>query len=138
MEDLPLSGLLLVGLLGAGVVFCCWCIQWSLAVMEATCFSSSQIQFVLVACEESIAFSICSTCRDSCRISWWSESVRATPKLGFWAVVSAGGIAVCFCNVVFEGVCKPEGPGGGVDHWEVGGGDPTESEALKPKESRGY
>jgi hypothetical protein len=67
--DLPLSGLLPVGLLGARVVFCCWCIQWSLAVMEATCFSSSWIRFVLVACEESMAFSMCSTCRDSCRIS---------------------------------------------------------------------
>jgi hypothetical protein len=67
-EDLPLLGLLPVGLLGAGVVFCCWHIWWSLVVMEATCFSSSWIRFVLVACEESMAFSICSTCRESCRI----------------------------------------------------------------------
>jgi hypothetical protein len=63
--------------------------------------------------------------------------VRVTPKLGFRAVVSAGGIAVHFCDTVFKGVCEPEGPGVGVDHWEVGGGDPMESEAPKPKESRG-
>jgi hypothetical protein len=105
--------------------------------MEATCFSSSRIQFVLVACEESMAFSMRSTCRESCRISWQSESARATPKLGFWVAVSAGWIAVCFCDAAFEGVCEPEGLGAGVDHWEVGGGDPTESEVLKPKESRG-
>jgi hypothetical protein len=35
------------------------------------------------------------------------------------------------------GVCEPEGLGAGVDRWEVGGGDPTESEAPKTKESRG-
>jgi hypothetical protein len=59
-----------VGLLGAGVVFCCWCIRWSSAMIEATCFSSSRIRFMLVACEESMAFSMHSTCRDSCRIGW--------------------------------------------------------------------
>jgi hypothetical protein len=64
--------------------------------------------------------------------------VRATLKLGFWAAVSAGGIAGCFHDAAFEGVCEPEGPGAGVDHWEVGGGEPTESEAPKPKESRGH
>jgi hypothetical protein len=48
-----------------------------------------------------------------------------------------GGIAEPFRDAVFEGVCEPEGPGAGVDRWEVGGGDPTESEAPKPKESRG-
>jgi hypothetical protein len=69
MEDLPLSGLLPVSLLGARVAFCCWHARWSLVVMDATCFSSSQIWFVLVACEESRAFSICSTCRDNCRMS---------------------------------------------------------------------
>jgi hypothetical protein len=69
VEDLPLSGLLPVGLLGAGVVFCYWCIRWSLLVMDATCFSSSWIGFVLVACEESMAFSMRLTCRESCRIS---------------------------------------------------------------------
>jgi hypothetical protein len=138
MEDLPLSGLLPVGLLGAGVVFCCWHIWWSSAVMEATCFSSSQIQFVLVACEESMAFSMHSTCRESCRIGWQSESGRVTAKLGFWVVVSAGGMAVRLCDAWLVGVCEPEGLGVGVDHWEVGGGDPTESEAPKPKESRGY
>jgi hypothetical protein len=37
--------------------------------MEATYCSSSWIQFVLVACEESRAFSIHSSYRDSCRIS---------------------------------------------------------------------
>jgi hypothetical protein len=105
--------------------------------MDATYFSISRIRFVLVACEESNAFSMRSTCRDSCRISWRSESVMATPKLGFQAAVSAGGIAVRFCDAAFEGVCEPEGPGAGVDRWDVGGGDPTESEALKPKESRG-
>jgi hypothetical protein len=63
--------------------------------------------------------------------------VRAIPKLGFQVAVSAGGIAVHFCDTAFEGVCEPEGLGAGVDHWEVGGGDPTESEAPKPKESRG-
>jgi hypothetical protein len=42
-----------------------------------------------------------------------------------------------FRDVAFEGVCEPEGLGAGVDRWEVGGGDPTESEAPKPKESRG-
>jgi hypothetical protein len=68
VEDLPLSGLLQVGLLGAGVAFCYWCIWWSSAVMEATCFSSSRIRFVLVACEESMAFSMRSTCRESCKI----------------------------------------------------------------------
>jgi hypothetical protein len=59
-------------------------------------------------------------------------------KLGFRVAVSAGGMAGYFCDAVFEGVCQPEGPGAGVDHWEVGGGDPTQSEALKPKQSRGY
>jgi hypothetical protein len=92
---------------------------------------------VLVACAESRAFSMRSTCRDSCRISWESESARAIPKLGFRAAVSAGGIAVRFRDAAFEGVCEAEGPGAGVVHWEVGGGDPTESEAPKPKESRG-
>jgi hypothetical protein len=37
-------------------------------VIEATCFSSSRIWFVLGACEESKAFSICLTGRESCRI----------------------------------------------------------------------
>jgi hypothetical protein len=69
MEDLPLSGLLPVALLGAGVAFSCWRVWWSSAVMEATCFSSSWIRFVLVACEESMAFSMDSTCRESCRIT---------------------------------------------------------------------
>jgi hypothetical protein len=59
-------------------------------------------------------------------------------KLGFQAAVSVGGIAVHLHNVAFNGVCEPAGLGAGVDHWEVGGGDPTESEALKPKESRGH
>jgi hypothetical protein len=68
-EDLPLSGLMPVVLLGAGVAFCCWHVWWSSVVMEATCFSSSQIQFVLVACKESMAFSMHSTCRESCMIS---------------------------------------------------------------------
>jgi hypothetical protein len=45
---------------------------------------------------------------------------------------------VHFRDAAFEGVCEPGGPGAGVDHWEVGGGDPTESEAPKPKESRGH
>jgi hypothetical protein len=44
---------------------------------------------------------------------------------------------VHFRDAAFEGVCEPEGPRAGVDRWEVGGGDPTESEAPKPKESRG-
>jgi hypothetical protein len=44
---------------------------------------------------------------------------------------------VCFRDTVFKGVCKPEGPGAGVDHWDIGGGDPTESEIPKPKELRG-
>jgi hypothetical protein len=105
--------------------------------MEATYFSRSRIRFVLVACEESMAFSMRSTCRESCRISCRSESARATPKLGFRAAVSVGGIAVRFRDAAFEGVCEPEGLGAGVDRCEVGGGDPTESEALKPKESRG-
>jgi hypothetical protein len=48
-----------------------------------------------------------------------------------------GGIAGRFRGTAFEGVCEPEGPGAGVDRCEVGGGDPTESEAPKPKESRG-
>jgi hypothetical protein len=59
-----------------------------------------------------------------------------TPKLGFRAAVSAEEMAVCFRHTVFEGVCKPDGLGIGVEYWEVGGGDPTESEAPKPKESR--
>jgi hypothetical protein len=88
--------------------------------MEATCFSSLQIQFVLVACEDIRAFSICLTCRDNCRISWWSESVRATLNLGFWAVVSVGGIVGHFHVIAFEDVCEPEGLGVGVNHWEVG------------------
>jgi hypothetical protein len=107
-------------------------------VIEATCFSSSQIWFVLVACEDSITFSIRSTCRESCRISWWSELAITVPKLGFRVAVSVGGMVVCFRDAAFEGVCEPEGLGAGVDHWEVGGGDPTESEVLKPKESRGH
>jgi hypothetical protein len=106
--------------------------------MEATYFSSSWIQFVLVACEESRAFSMHSTCRDNCRICSRSESARATPKLGFWVVVLAGGTEVCLCDAWLAGVCEPDGLGAGVEHWEVGGGDPTESEAPKPKESRGH
>jgi hypothetical protein len=45
---------------------------------------------------------------------------------------------VCLRDAAFEGVCKPVGLGAGVDYWEVGGGDLTESEAPKPKESRGH
>jgi hypothetical protein len=63
--------------------------------------------------------------------------VRATPKLGFPAAVSAGGMEVRLRDAWLAGVCEPEGPGAGVDRWEVGGGDPTESEVPKPKESRG-
>jgi hypothetical protein len=63
--------------------------------------------------------------------------VRATPKLGFRVAVSVGVIAGRFRGAAFDGVCELEGPGAGVDRWEVGGGEPTESEALKPKESRG-
>jgi hypothetical protein len=44
---------------------------------------------------------------------------------------------VCFHDAALEGVGEPEGLGAGVVRWEVGGGDPTESEAPKPKESRG-
>jgi hypothetical protein len=60
------------------------------------------------------------------------------PKLGFRVAVSAGGAEVRVRDAWLVGVCEPEGPGAGVVHWEVGGGDPTESEALKPKESRGH
>jgi hypothetical protein len=63
--DLPLLGLLPVSLLGAGIALYCWYVWWSLAIIEATCFSSSHIWFVLVACEESSAFSIRSTYRES-------------------------------------------------------------------------
>jgi hypothetical protein len=101
-------------------------------VIDATCFSSSQIWFVLVACEESRAFSICSTCTDSCRISWWLESARAILKLGFQVAVSVGAMEGYLCDTWLAGVCVLEGLGAGVDHWEVGGGEPTESEALKP------
>jgi hypothetical protein len=44
---------------------------------------------------------------------------------------------VRFRDAAFEGVCEPEHAGAGVDRWELGAGDPTESEAPKPKESRG-
>jgi hypothetical protein len=44
---------------------------------------------------------------------------------------------VRFRDAWLVGVCEPEGPGAGVVRWEVGGGDPTETEAPKPKESRG-
>jgi hypothetical protein len=137
MEDLPHSGLLLASLLEAGVAFCCWHIRWSSAVMEATCFSSSRIQLVFVACEESSTFSICSTCRESCKMSCLSESVRAMPKAGVMVVVSAGGVDGYLCGPAGASVSKPVGLGAGVDHWEVGGGEPTERDELfTPKESR--
>jgi hypothetical protein len=52
-------------------------------------------------------------------------------------VVLAGGMEGYLCSAWLAGMCELEGPGAGVDCWEVGGGDPTESEAPKPKESRG-
>jgi hypothetical protein len=64
--------------------------------------------------------------------------VRAILKLVFQAALLVGGMAVHLHNAVFEGVCEVEGLAAGVDHWEVGGGDATESEAPKPKESRGH
>jgi hypothetical protein len=109
-------------------------------VIEATCFSSSRIWLVLVACAESSAFSICSTCRESCRMSCQLESVSATPKAGFLAVVSAGGTeGHLHAPPVKAGISrlvKPEGAGAGVDCWEVGGGEPMLSELFTPKESR--
>jgi hypothetical protein len=93
---------------------------------------------VLVACEESKAFSICLPCRQSCRIGCLSGLVRAILKLGFWVVSLAGGIEGYLHDTLLVGVCKPEGLGVGVEGWELGGGEPTESEALKPKESRGH
>jgi hypothetical protein len=128
--DLPLLGFLPVGPLGAGVVEYCWHAWWSSAVIEATCFSSSCIWFVLVACEESSTFSICSTCRKSCRMSCLLESVRAIPTTGVLVAVSAGGILEHFHKPVKGGILRLEGPGTGVDHWEVGGGEPTERDKL--------
>jgi hypothetical protein len=136
----PFSGFLPVGWWGPGVEECCWHIRWSSAVIEATCFSSSHIQLVLVACAESSAFSICSTCRESCRMSCQSESVSAMPKAGFLAVVSAGGTEGHLCTPPVKAgisrLVKSEGPGAGVDRWEVGGGEPMLSELFTPKESR--
>jgi hypothetical protein len=56
----------------------------------------------------------------------------------FRVAVSAGVIAVYFCDIAFKGVCELEGQGAGGGYWELGGGDPTESEVPKPKESRGH
>jgi hypothetical protein len=107
--------------------------------MEATCFSSLWIQLVLVACEESNAFSICSTWTDKWRMSCQSELVRVMPKAGVLVAVLAGGTLGCFCNTAKGGISKLEGPGLGVDHWEVGRGEPTERDELfTPKESRLY
>jgi hypothetical protein len=137
MEDLPLSGLLLAGLLGAGVAFCCWRVRWTSMVMEATCFLSSHIRLVFVACEESNTFSIHSTCRESCKMSCLSELARATPKVGVLVVVLGGGVDGRLYRPVGASVSKPEGLGAGVDCWEVGGGEPTEGDELfTPKESR--
>jgi hypothetical protein len=134
--DLPLLELLLVGLLGAGVAFCYRCIWWSLAIIEATCFSSLQIRLVLVACKESSAFSIHLTCRESCRMRCLLESVRAMLNVVVLVVVSAGRILGCFCNPAKAGILWLEGLGAGVDSWEVSGGEPMERDELcTPKES---
>jgi hypothetical protein len=135
--DLPLSGLLMVGLLGAGVAFYCWYVWWSSAIIEATCFSSSHIWFVLVACEESSAFSIHSTYRESSRMSYLSALVRVMLNAGVLAAVLAGRIVGCFHDPAKGGILRLEGLGAGMDRWEVGRGEPRERDKLCTlKESR--
>jgi hypothetical protein len=138
-----LSGLL-CGLL-LGIAVSCQLTFYSSAVIEASCYSSSQIQFVLAAWAQSIACSMHSNWYQICSIVWQSVSSRGVPNLVFWVVLLVGGGAECLCD---KGIAAwvPEGSVAGVVDLEVAaecagleeGASMPRGTVLKPRFFKGH